>query len=163
MESNISLFEYIFHNMFGNTIARSVPYFHFFSQSVMHDLCVPSIYSTHDFVSNVYSILGKEGTCDIRLFWYWLLCLCSGNIYSSICMLLKGALEGAEPLTCRYESMTAAVSSIVPFEQSTRLHAHKVHINHVLLLQHFDLGNHRKKNNLHNVYCVRLSNLDLHA
>ena len=34
----------------------------------MHDLCVPSIYSTHDFVSNVYSILGKEVTCDIRLF-----------------------------------------------------------------------------------------------
>ena len=88
MESNIWLFEFIFHNMFGNTIARSVPYFHFwtifdfFSQSLMHDLCVPSIYSTHDFVSNGYSILGKEGTYDIRLFWYWLLCLCSDNIYS---------------------------------------------------------------------------------
>ena len=44
-----------------------------------------SIYSTHDFVPNVYSILGKEGICDMRLFWYWLLCLCSGNIYSYIC------------------------------------------------------------------------------
>ena len=60
-------------------------------------------------------------------------------------LFIKGALEGAEPVTRRYKSMTAAVLSIVPFEQSTRLHAHKVHINHVLLLQHFDLGNHRKK------------------
>ena len=34
--------------------------------------------------------------------------------------LIKGALEGAEPVTCRYKSITAAVLSIVPFEQSTR-------------------------------------------
>ena len=52
--------------MFGNTIARSVPFFHFckvidfFSQSLMHDLCVPSIYCTHDFVSNVNRHSGKK-------------------------------------------------------------------------------------------------------
>ena len=87
----------------------------------------------------------------------------AGNI-QQVQALIKGALEGAEPVTCRYKSITAAVLSKVTFEQSTRLHAHKVHRNHVMLLQHFDLGNHRKKkNNLHNVYCVRLSNLDLHA
>ena len=34
--------------------------------------------------------------------------------------VIKGALEGAEPVTCRYKSITTAVLSIVPFEQSTR-------------------------------------------
>ena len=36
------------------------------------------------------------------------------------CYHTKGALEGAEPVTRRYKSKTAAVLSIVPFEQSTR-------------------------------------------
>ena len=35
-------------------------------------------------------------------------------------LMVKGALEGAEPVTCRYKSITTAVLSIVPFEQSTR-------------------------------------------
>ena len=65
----------------------------------MHDLCVPSIYSTHHFVSNVYSILEQEGTRDIRLFGIGD-CVFAQVIFTVICTsILPNMLTGIRSVT----------------------------------------------------------------
>ena len=55
--------------------------------------------------------------------------------------MFKGSLVLAIcSVNYRYQSMSVEVLCIVPFEYRTYSSVHMMHIKHVLLLQHFDLG-----------------------